>query len=192
MGKYTTVTIDTENYHKLIKTLRKGYTDLDGVIHRPNNQIATILVLEANLGCRIGDIIKLETDSIIWDGDVWRFNITEQKTGKKRSFVVPAQIKYFIDNYAAANDITEGRLFKVSAQAVWKCLRAVTAYLGLKDISSHSFRKRCACDLYAASNNDIELVATFLNHSSVNTTRAYLRRSSKQMEDAINKIVSLA
>lgn len=106
MGAYTTVTIDTESYHKLIRTLRRGYTDLDGVIHRPNNQVATILVLEANLGCRIGDIIKLETNSIIWDGDVWHFNITEQKTKKQRSFVVPIQVKRFIDDYARINGIT--------------------------------------------------------------------------------------
>lgn len=192
MGCYTCSTIEDQDYKRLITTIRNGYIDREGVKHRPNVQIATILVLEANLGCRIGDIMSLETDSIVWDGGVWKFDITEEKTGKKRSFVVPMQIKYFIDDYARINGITEGKLFKISSQAVWKCLRAVTDYLDLKNVSSHSFRKFASLTLYEKSGYDIALVSQWLQHSSVKTTQTYLRRSNKQMEEAINKMVNLA
>lgn len=191
MGSYTTRSLSNEEYNKLIKTIRVGYI-YKNIKHRPNDQIADILVLEANLGCRIGDIIALTTDSIILDGDIYKLNITEQKTGKKRTFIVPKPIKDFIDHFCIARNVTSGRLFDIEAPAVWKQLRAATAYLGMKDISTHSMRKKIANDLYESTGHDIEAVCSFLQHSSINVTRTYIRRSDEQLEKAITASVSIA
>ena len=191
MGRYSTKILDNNQYRELIETVREGYIDNDGVKHRPNAQLATILVLEANLGCRINDILKLNTGSIILDGTIYKINIIEQKTGKRHCFIVPKPIKEFIDNYTEAAGIVSGPLFTVSDQAVWKQLRAVTAYLGLENTSTHSFRKLCASSLFEKSGHDIELVREFLNHSSVRTTQIYLRRSDAQLEKAIENNVNL-
>ena len=191
MGSFTTRALTASEYENLVKTIRIGY-EYNGVKHRPNDQIATILVLEANLGCRIGDIMNMTTESIIDDGGIWKLNITEQKTGKKRNFIVPKPIKAFIDHYATSRGITSGYLFDISAPAVWKQLRAATAYLGLKNCSTHSLRKYRACCLYDSTGHDIEAVAAFLNHSSINTTRRYIRRSDAQLETAITASVCLA
>ena len=56
---------------------------------RPNERAATALVLEGNLGLRISDILKLRPCDIVKDGDRYRLEITEQKTGKRRVFTVP-------------------------------------------------------------------------------------------------------
>lgn len=191
MGRYVTRSLDEKNYKELIETIREGYTDFDGVKHRPNKQLATILILEANLGCRIGDILNLTTDSIILDGTVYKLNITEQKTGKKRCFIVPKPVKNFIDAYVREANLYRGPLFDIKAPAVWKQLRAVTAYMGLDDISSHSFRKFAANTLLERSGNNIEVVREFLQHASVITTQTYIRRSDSQMEEAINKMVNI-
>ena len=191
MGRYATKSLNNNQYKELIQTVREGYTDYDGVKHRPNKQLATILVLEANLGCRIGDIMNLTTDSIIDDGGIYKLNIIEQKTGKKRCFIVPKAVKAFIDNYIQEANIYRGPLFDIKAPAVWKQLRAVTAYLGLDDVSSHSFRKYAANTLYESTGHDIEAVCEFLNHSSTQITRAYIKRSDAQLESAIEKCVNL-
>lgn len=191
MGAYTTLALSEQQYQTLIKTIRIGYTHKN-VKHRPNDQIATILVLEANLGCRIGDIIALTTESIIKDGEIYKLNITEEKTGKKRCFIVPKPVKGFIDHHCEANGITSGRLFDIEAPAVWKQLRAATAHLGYKNCSTHSLRKKIACDLYESTGHDIEAVCAFLNHASVNTTRSYIRRTDDQLEQAITATVSIA
>ena len=191
MGEYTTRALSQEEYEILVKTIRIGYTYMN-VKHRPNDQIATILVLEGNLGCRIGDIIALRTDSIIEDGGIWKLNIVEEKTGKKRYFIVPKPLKAFIDHYCECNGIKEGRLFDIEAPAVWKQLRAATGYLGLANVSTHSLRKKVACDLYEKTGHDIELVSSFLQHSSINVTRTYIRRSDAQLEAAISQNISIA
>lgn len=185
MGRYRTVALTNDQYHDIIDCIRDGYLD-----HRPNPQIATILVLEANLGCRIGDIISLRTDSFINDGGIWKLNIIEQKTGKSRNFIVPAPVKAFIDKWIGVNGITSGNLFTVKAPAVWKALRQVTEYLELENISSHSFRKKIASDMFNKT-HDIEVVREFLQHSSVTITQTYIKRNSKQVEDAIMGSVDL-
>lgn len=191
MGRYTTLSLEKNNYKELIQTVREGYTDWDGVKHRPNKQLATILILEANLGCRIGDIMNLTTDSIIDDGGIYKLNIVEQKTGKRRNFIVPKPVKAFIDDYIRDANIYRGPLFDIKAPAVWKQLRAVTGYLGLDNVSCHSFRKMAACNLYEASGHDIETVREFLNHSSTKITQTYIKRSDAQLEKAIENCVDI-
>ena len=191
MGRYTTRTLEESEYRKIILLMRTGY-EYNGVKHRANDQIATILVLQANLGCRIGDIMELTTDSIIKDGEIHRLNITEQKTGKRRYFIVPQPIIDFIEDYCRHSAITEGKLFDIKAPAVWKQLRAVTGYMGIDNVSCHSFRKKFACDLYSRSNHDIELVRAALQHSSTTITQTYIKRSDAQMEKALLENVSIA
>lgn len=191
MGRYVTRSVEEEEYRKIVLLLRTGYT-YNNVKHRPNDQIATIIVLQANLGCRIGDIIALTTDSIVKDGTIHRLNITEQKTGKKRYFIVPEPIVAFINDYCRCAGIKEGRLFDIESPAVWKQLRAVTGYLGLENVSAHSFRKHFAIELYERTGHDIDLVRTALQHSSVTITQQYLRRSDAQVEKALLEGVSIA
>ena len=188
MGRYTTEIIGTNDAAKLIKTLKEGYTH-NGVKHRPNDQIAMILTLQANLGCRIGDIIHLTMEDIIFDGETWRLDMTEQKTGKSRRFVIPSPVKAMIDDWTRRKNITAGRLFTIEDHAVHKQLRAVTAYLGLKNTSGHSFRKAAALRVYHDSGEDIALTCQYLNHSSPATTLLYLRRSNKQMDELLSKSV---
>lgn len=191
MGRYVTTSLENSSFQDLIEIIREGYTDYEGVNHRPNKQLATILILEANLGCRIGDILNLTTDSIIEEGGIYKLNIIEQKTGKKRHFIVPKPVKAFIDNYIREMNLYRGPLFDIKAPAVWKQLRAATAYLGLENTSTHSLRKMAANRLFEASGYNIEVVRAFLNHSSVRTTQTYIRRSDAQMEEAINKMVNI-
>ena len=191
MGKYTCRAIEENEYRKIILLLRTGY-EFDGVKHRPNDQIATILTVQANLGCRIGDIMALTTDSIIRDGGIWRLNITEQKTGKKRYFIVPQRLKDFIDDYCRCCGIREGNIFDINSRAVHKQLRAVTGYLGLENVSTHSFRKKFACEIYDRNGHDIQLTCQALQHASVATTQLYIKRSDAQMEKALTDIVSIA
>ena len=79
-----TKALTTEQYKEIIHTMREGFCGC-----RPNERIATALVLEGNLGLRISDILKLRLCDIVRDGDRYRLEITEKKTGKQRIFTVP-------------------------------------------------------------------------------------------------------
>lgn len=188
MGAYCTAIIDTEQITDIIKALQSGYTH-NGVKHRSNYQIATIMTLQANLGCRIGDIVHLEVEDMVYDGEAWRLDMIEQKTGKARRYIIPSPVKAVIDDWMRMKCITSGRLFTIEEPAVWKQLRAVTAYLKMKNVSAHSFRKSAALRVYMDSGKDIALTSQFLNHSSPSTSLLYLKRSNKQMDEILSKSV---
>lgn len=188
MGSFTTRACTDSELKDIVKMIRNGYTDIDGIPHKPNNQVADILILEANLGCRIGDIVNLRHDSFVCDNGIWKLDIIEEKTGKHRTFIIPKPVKRFIDKLDYGKD---GQIFSIKKPAVWKQMRAVTATLGIDNISTHSLRKLCANKLYESTGHDIEAVCTFLQHSSTKTTRAYLRRSDAKLEKAISEIVNL-
>ena len=76
--------LTTDQYTNLIRTIKTG-----GHGFRANPRIAAVLTAEANLGIRIGDVLKLRLSDIIVDGGRYRLNIVEEKTGKKRTFTVP-------------------------------------------------------------------------------------------------------
>ena len=95
-----TIALTTEQYKEIIQTMREGFCGC-----RPNERIATALVLEGNLGLRISDILSLRLSDIVRDGDRYRLEITEQKTKKKRVFTVPLVIQQYIENYCLKNGI---------------------------------------------------------------------------------------
>lgn len=185
MANKTTVALTLEQFREIIDTMRSG-----GAGFRPNNRIAACLVLEANLGLRIEDILQLHLSDFIKDGSNYRINITEQKTQKKRIFIVPLAVYQFIFMYCSENSIGKTDvIFPITTRAVQKHLQKVAYYLGYENIGTHSFRKFFATDLYESNGRDIELVRELLQHSSTVTTQRYIKRSSQAVEDAIQKHV---
>ena len=67
-----TVALTTEQYREIITAMREGSS-----YFRPNERVATALVLEGNLGLRISDIVKLRLSDIVNDGGRYRLAITE-------------------------------------------------------------------------------------------------------------------
>lgn len=186
-----TRTIDEETYKLIISTIQKGF-EYQGVMHKPNERIATVLQLEYNLGLRIGDILNLTMNSFMKDGSRYRLDIHEQKTGKYRNFTVPVEIYNFIRDYAYENNINpKARLFHITERAVLKHLKVTCDYLGLQGVGTHSFRKAYATNIYVNNHYNIELVRVLLQHSSTTITQRYIGIGSKELETAIEKNINL-
>lgn len=182
-----TIALDEDGYKKIISTMRYGFMH-QGVLHRPNERIATALVLEYNLGMRIGDILKLTMDCFVKDSNRYRLNLYEQKTGKFRNFTVPAEIYQFVRDYAYRQGVSlNARLFPITERAVCKHLKATVEYLGMEGVGTHSFRKGFATNIYVNNNYNIELVRILLQHSSVVVSQRYIGIGSKELEEAIKE-----
>ena len=180
MNKKTTA-LTTEQYREIITTMKEG-----GVGFRPNERAATALVLEGNLGLRISDILRLRPCDIVSDGGRYRLAITEKKTGKRRIFTVPLVIEQYIENYCLRNGIGRNDLiFPISARAIQKQLALVCDYLGYEGISTHSFRKWYATEIYRSNSCDIALVQRLLQHSSAAVTQRYIGIEPQRIEKAI-------
>lgn len=117
-----TIAITAEQYKTIIATMKQGFSGC-----RPNERIATALILEANLGLRISDIVKLRLADIVHDGDRYRLSIVEQKTKKARTFTVPLALYQFIRCYCLDHNIApEAKIFPITERAVQKRLQSVS------------------------------------------------------------------
>ena len=176
-----TKALTTEQYKEIIQTMKEGFCGC-----RPNERVATALVLEGNLGLRISDIVKRRLCDIVLDGDRYRLEIVEQKTGKSRVFTVPLVIQQYIENYCLRNGLRRDELiFPLTERAIQKQLKIVCDYLGFESISTHSFRKWYATEIYKNSGYDIALVQRLLQHSSAATTQRYIGIEPQRIEAAI-------
>ncbi len=181
------VALTDTQYRNIIQTLLRGFGD-----SRPNPRVAAILTAEANLGMRVGDILRLHMSDIVKDGGRYRLNMVEEKTGKKRTFTVPDEVYGFLRGYADAHKIPDtALLFPISARQVQHHLKLVRDHLGYENISTHSFRKWYATSIYNQNGHDIVLVQRLLQHSSPMVTRRYIGVSDEQMEQAIARHVNI-
>lgn len=187
LANKTTVALTLQQFEEFISTMKSG-----GAGFRANEKIATALILEANLGIRISDILALTPKSIIKDGNRYRLNIIEIKTKKKRVFTVPEDIYKFIKDYCQRYELqSEDYLFPFTERNVQKYLQKVSDYLGYENIGTHSFRKFFATDIFEKSQYNIVLVQQLLQHSSPTTTQRYIGITSEQMENALKGHIAL-
>lgn len=198
----TTVALTAEQYTEIIETIRDGKISS----MRPNPRIAAALMMEAQLGIRIGDVCRatsrkkdkvtkevheIETPSlrlsdIIRDGGRYRLNIVETKTGKPRHFTVTEKVYCFLRDYADAYGIgKDEELFPFTVRAVQKRLKAVCDVLEYENISTHSFRKYFATSIYKKSGYNVALVSKLMQHSSPAITQRYLNFSEEEIEAAL-------
>ncbi len=187
MANKTTVALTKNQYEEIIITMRTG-----GAGFRANERIATALMLEANLGIRINDILALKPKNIIKDGNRHRLDIIEIKTKKRRHFTVPEEICVFVNEYCQKyNILSDERMFPFTQRNVQKYLEKVTDYLGYQNIGTHSFRKFFATDILEKNGYNIALVQQLLQHSSPATTQRYIGITSEQMENALKGHIAL-
>lgn len=192
MANKKTVAVTQNQYEEIIKVIQEGFEQEDGKRFRPNRRLAAILVLEANLGLRIGDILDLKLNDIIKDGSRYRLDIREQKTGKTRTFTVPEEILSYIRQYADSYHMeADEKLFDMTPRAVQKQLKLAADHLGFSGISTHSFRKYFATSIYLDNDYNIELVRILLQHSSTAITQKYIGIQQKEVEEALQKHIKL-
>jgi integrase len=70
-------------------------------------------------------------------------------------------------------------------------LKKVCEALGYTNVSTHSFRKWCATDIYNAT-HDIVLVQHLLQHSSAAITQRYIGIDDEKVNQAIGKHALIA
>lgn len=191
MNKQTRL-ITQEEYELILKTLRNGY-EHNGVVRKPNEKLCMILICEANLGCRISDVLSLKLSSFQMLDNRCVINITEKKTGKERKFSCNIQFYNFLLEYCIRKGITNKnrKIFDIHERAVQKSLKQVCEYLQLEEIGSHSFRKFFATNVYTKSNFNIAYTQRVLMHSSPTTTLRYIGMEEKELERILQETVNI-
>ena len=178
--------LNKEEYRLIIDCIKKGFDMPAGTAVKANPRIAMALQCEALLGLRISDILCLKLDQFLQEGTNYFIEVQEQKTGKTKRCFVPLELYCAIRRYADEWGIgIHQKLFDITARSIQRHLGKVCKYLHLMQISTHSFRKYYATDIYQRSGSNIELVRQLLNHSDCKTTQRYIRVDPQELSKAV-------
>ena len=128
----------------------------------------------------------------VWN-DICSCHIIDQQLAEMqnlgiRAFYILPEPKGFRPDSMPTNlepDYLTDEFFELCAYAVQKHLKKVCDHLGYENISTHSFRKWYATEIYKNNGYDIALVQRLLQHSSAAVTQRYIGIESQRIERAI-------
>ena len=146
----------------------------------------------AATGARISELIHLKAEHIA----TGHFDIYS-KGGKVRRIYIPKVLCAEASEWLSGLGRCSGYVFlnqygrRLSTRGVAQQLKNHAVKYGLngKVVYPHSFRHRFAKN-FLEKFNDISLLADLMGHESIETTRIYLRRSSAEQQEIVDKIIT--
>ena len=118
---------------------------------------------------------------------------------KVRTIIVPDKMKKKLRKYACKNNIQRGEIFttatgkSLSRNQIWREMKAVSNLAQVKGskVYPHNIRALFA-RLYYEKNKDVIRLSDILGHSSIDTTRIYLKVSVNECQRQIDRMNIIA
>lgn len=143
-------------------------------------------------GARVSELIQFKVEDInLGYLDIY------SKGGKIRRIFIPKLLINETQSWLKSLDKTEGYLFtnengkQITTRGIAHQLKKLARDFNINEdvVYPHSFRHRFAKN-FLEKYNDLALLSDLMGHESIETTRIYLRRTSTEQQDIINKIVT--
>ena len=146
----------------------------------------------AATGARVSELVQIKVEHV----KVGYFDIYA-KGGKIRRLFIPRTLRdeataWLIDEKRESGYLFLNRFGKrITTRGIAQQLKNYAEKYGLntKVVYPHSFRHRFAKN-FLEKFNDISLLADLMGHESIETTRIYLRRSSSEQQDIVDRIIT--
>ena len=114
-----------------------------------------------------------------------------------RRIYIPKSLRKEATEWLNSTNRTSGYLFlnrfgeRITTRGIAQQLKNYATKYGLNEkvVYPHSFRHRFAKN-FLEKFNDISLLADLMGHESIETTRIYLRRSSAEQQEIVDKIIT--
>lgn len=189
---------------KAVKVQQKTYlenviSDADYVFLKkklkkePNKEWYFIVRFLCATGARVSELIRIKVEHV----NVGYIDLYT-KGGKIRRIYIPIALRkealiWIKDDLK----IESGYIFmnrykkRITARGISQQLKNYAVKFGIdpKVVYPHSFRHRFAKN-FLEKYNDISLLADLMGHESIETTRIYLRKTSSEQQDIVDKIVT--
>ena len=179
---------ETEN--KIVTIRKKDDNKLYGTNKMTFGKYYMIVRCLGLTGVRISELTKFNTQAV----EMGYFDVCG-KGGKVRRIYIPKKLQNELKEYIKDQNIT-GFLFQnkdekpLSERGIAHQLKEFAKMSKIPEqvIYPHSFRHMFA-KAFIAKRQDIAFLADLLGHSSIQTTRIYLRMTSEEQKELVDKIV---
>ena len=146
----------------------------------------------AATGARVSELIQIKVEHV----QIGYYDIYT-KGGKIRRIYIPKILRKETVEWLIKTNRTSGYLFlnrfgeRITTRGIAQQLKNYAMKYGLNEkvVYPHSFRHRFAKN-FLEKFNDLSLLADLMGHESIETTRIYLRRSSAEQQEIVDKIIT--
>ncbi len=146
-----------------------------------SEQLNLIMQTICSTGIRVSELRYFTVES------VKRGEITVRLKGKIRSVLIPNKLRNMLLSFAKRQKIRFGEIFlarngkSLSRKAIWYAMKSLCKRAGVTQskVFPHNLRKLFARSFYAVD-KDISKLADVLGHSSIDTTRIYIKTNSSE------------
>ena len=145
----------------------------------------------AATGARVSELLQIKAEHVSMG-----YLDLYSKGGKMRRIYIPKRLCTEAAKWLKGRGIISGYLFtnrtgnRLSTRGIAIQLKhfAETYGINREVVYPHSFRHRFAKN-FLEKFNDIALLADFMGHESIETTRIYLRRTASEQQKIVDKVV---
>lgn len=177
--KETEKELNRNEYARLIKTARDENRE----------RIALVMETLGATGMRVSELKYITLEALD------RSTIEISMKSKIRTIVIPERVKKKLKEYALQNNINEGQIFitsggkSLSRNQIWREMKALSAKAEVQKtkVYPHNIRALFA-RIYYEKSKDIVRLGDLLGHSSIDTTRIYLKVSASECQKQIEEM----
>ena len=163
--------LNREEYGRLLKAAKD----------RKNERLALLMETICGTGIRISEMSCITVEALR------RGRAEVVLKGKVRIIFLSEKLCRRLSEYAEKTGIVSGEIFltgngrRLSRRQIWREMKGLCQYAGLEEakVFPHNLRHLFAEEFYRVS-GDIVKLADVLGHSSIETTRIYLKTSGKE------------
>lgn len=145
----------------------------------------------AATGVRVSELVKFKAEHVV----LGYFDIYS-KGAKMRRIYIPKSLQASAKKWLNENGIKSGFIFlnrfskPITPRGIASELKKFARIYGLDQsvIYPHSFRHLFAKN-FLANCNDIAFLADLMGHTSIQTTRTYLRRTAAEQRELIDSVI---
>lgn len=145
----------------------------------------------AATGARVSELVQVKVEHVKAG-----YLDLYSKGGKIRRIYIPKALKEEAEAWCAERNMKSGFLFlnrsgvRITTRGIAGQLKKLAARYGLPKevVYPHSFRHRFAKN-FLEKFSDIALLADLMGHESIETTRIYLRRTSSEQQQIVDRVV---
>lgn len=146
----------------------------------------------AATGARVSELVQIKVEHV----RIGYFDIYT-KGGKIRRLFIPKSLRKETEEWLMKIGRESGYLFlnrfgkRITTRGISQQLKNYAEKYGLntKVVYPHSFRHRFAKN-FLEKFNDIALLADLMGHESIETTRIYLRRTSAEQQEIVDRVIT--
>ena len=156
-----------------------------------NHEWYFVIRFLAATGARVSELIQFKFEHL-YRGFIDLYT----KSGKIRRIFIPKKLRTKAIEYYSSINRNDGYLFlnkegkQITTRGIAHQLKALAEKynMNLNVVYPHSFRHRFAKN-FLEKRKDIALLADLMGHESIETTRIYLRKTSEEQQEIVDKLV---